>query len=133
MFRLSPAALFGFASIAALSVAGCTTTGSDRDKFVVFFTTGSTQLESAAANTVAAAAADARTKHSSSIEVEGYAAAHGNLSADEMLAMQRAKLVADTLRQDGVGSAVIHQTAHAPKNDAEAAVAARRVMIDVDP
>jgi len=125
-------AFLGAAAFAASGLAGCTSS-TERDKYVVFFTTGSTALDEAGQEVVSAAAEDARRSHASTVEVEGYAAAHGDLSADEMLAVTRAKSVVAMLGQDGVGSAHIIQTAHSPANNADSRVAARRVTIDVSP
>jgi len=109
-------------------LAGCST-GSSR-KYVVFFTHGSATLDSPAQAIVSHAAKRALERNAGSVVVEGYAAAHGDLSADELLSIDRARVVADQLARDGVPQGVIRQTPRAPSNE-NASVAARRVEIEI--
>jgi len=109
-------------------LAGCST-GSSR-KYVVFFTHGSATLDSTAQMIVSHAAKTAVDRGAGSVIVEGYAAAHGDLSADELLAIDRARNVADQLAHDGVAQSAIQQSPRAPSNE-NASVAARRVEIEI--
>ncbi|MBS4073657.1 OmpA family protein [Ameyamaea chiangmaiensis] len=109
-------------------LAGCST-GSSR-KYVVFFTHGSAALDETAQTIVSHAAATALAKGRANVIVEGYAAAHGDLSADELLAMDRARIVADQLARDGVAPSAIRQAPRAPSNE-NVSVAARRVEIEI--
>lgn len=123
-----------FLSFSVAAMLGACANSTDRDRYPVFFAAGSTELSSVAHQIIGRAAQDARDSHASVVEVVGHAAAHGtNLSADEQLAMDRAKAVADALATDGVGTAKIKQFARAPSNNQDAAVAARRVSIEIDP
>lgn len=117
---------------ALVGLASCAHSG-DRDRYPVFFEPASTTLSSTAGDIVARAAADARKQHANTVEVIGHAGAHGNLSADELLAMTRAKNVAAALQQAGVGEAHITQIALPPSNNQDAAVASRVVTIEIDP
>lgn len=105
----------------------------DRDRYPVFFEPASTSLSSTAQAIVDKAAADARDHNAKVVEVIGHAGAHGNLSADELLAVERAKIVAAALHTAGVGTAQITQVARPPVNNQDAAVASRVVTIEVDP
>ncbi|AQS86953.1 hypothetical protein AA101099_0828 [Neoasaia chiangmaiensis NBRC 101099] len=120
-------------SLTAAALLGACSTSSDRDRYPVFFDTASTTISPVASDIIAKAAADARNTHASTIEVIGHAGAHGNLSADELLAMTRAKNVAAQLATDGVGDAKITQFALPPSNNQDAAVASRVVTIEIDP
>ncbi|AOX19780.1 OmpA family protein [Kozakia baliensis] len=120
-------------SISALAgLAACANT-SDRDRYPVFFDTASTTISPTGSDIIAKAAADARQQHAQTVQVIGHAGAHGNLSADELLAVTRAKNVSAVLAQDGVGNAKITQIAQAPANNQDASVASRVVTIEIDP
>ncbi|NVN12410.1 MULTISPECIES: OmpA family protein [Nguyenibacter] len=109
-------------------LAGCTN-GPSR-KFVVFFTRDSSRLDDPARWVVTHAAQQAALYPQASVSVEGYAAAHGDLSADALLAVDRAKKVADQLVADGVAPSRIRQTPRPPSNE-DGAVGARRVEIEI--
>jgi outer membrane protein OmpA-like peptidoglycan-associated protein len=65
------------------------------------------------------------------VQVEGYATAGNDLSADSLLAVQRAKLVAQQLHDDGVSGDRIRQTPRAPSTTEASAVGSRRVEIEL--
>lgn len=120
-------------SVFALAGLSACTGGADRDRYPVFFEPASTTISSSAQGIIEQAAADARDTHAKTIEVIGHAGARGNLSADEMLSVERAKVVAAALTQAGIGGAQITQMARPPKNNEDASVASRVVTIEVDP
>lgn len=120
-------------SVCALAGLAACTNGADRDRYPVFFEPASTTVSPTAQAIIDKAAADARDNHAKTVEVIGHAGARGNLSADEMLSVERAKIVAAALTKAGIGSAQITQIAHPPKNNEDASVASRLVTIEVDP
>ncbi len=120
-------------SVCALAGLSACTSGADRDRYPVFFEPASTAVSPTAQAIIDKAAADARDNHAKTVEVIGHSGAHGNLSADEMLSVERAKVVAAALTKAGVGGAQITQIAHPPKNNEDASVASRLVTIEVDP
>ncbi|GBQ15223.1 OmpA family protein [Swaminathania salitolerans] len=120
-------------SVSAFAGLASCSGGPDRDRYPVFFEPASTTLSATAQGIVDKAARDARDTHAKTVEVIGHAGAHGNLSADELLAVERAKIVASALHQAGVGEAQITQIALPPANNQDAAVASRVVTIEVDP
>ncbi|WP_051528282.1 OmpA family protein [Asaia astilbis] len=120
-------------SISALAGLAACSNGPDRDRYPVFFGPASTALSLAAQTIIDKAAADARDTHARTVEVIGHAGAGANLSADELLSVERAKVVAAALAKAGVGGAQISQIAHPPKNNEDASVASRLVTIEVDP
>lgn len=125
--------VFSLSLATAAVVAGCQS-HSGRDLYPVFFTQASTDISPAASQIIARAASDARASHASVVEVVGHAAAHGsNLSANQLLAMERSKKVADALAADGIGNARIVQIARPPANSEDGAVASRHVSIEIDP
>ena len=110
---------------------GCATTGSDDEtghKYVVFFDTGSARIESTAADVVSLAAGVAKRNPGTVVTVAGYAAAHGNIDADQALSASRADAVAAGLEADGVPAARVRENPRPPSNE-QPAVAARRVEI----
>ncbi|WP_158625387.1 MULTISPECIES: OmpA family protein [unclassified Asaia] len=110
----------------------CTGTG-DRDRYPVFFEPASTTISPTAQSIIDKAASDARASHAKVVEVIGHAGARGNLSTDEMLSVERAKVVAAALTKSGVDGAQITQIARPPKNNEDARVASRVVTIEIDP
>lgn len=100
-------------------------------KYVVFFSNQSVELNDTARNVIAEAARKAQNHPGSIVQVEGYAAAGGDLSADALIAIQRAKLVAETLHEDGVSGDRIRQTPRAPSSGEGMTVGARRVEIEL--
>ena len=100
-------------------------------KYVVFFANSSTELDDAARNVVQQAAELAQKYPSRLVQVEGYATAGQDLSADSLLAIQRAKRVAQQLSDDGVSGDHIRQTPRAPSNTEGSAVGSRRVEIEL--
>ncbi|MBO1360996.1 MULTISPECIES: OmpA family protein [Acetobacter] len=116
-----------FPALALCLLAGCTT-GPGR-KYVVFFSESSTTLDDASKNVISEAAAMAAKYPQADVRVEGYARANGDLSADSALAIDRAKLVAQQLSDDGVAASRISQHPRAPSN-ADGTVGARRVEIE---
>jgi outer membrane protein OmpA-like peptidoglycan-associated protein len=112
-------------------LSGCATFGGGNEtgrKYVVFFTTGSAHIDAPGRRVVAEAAAAALRHPDRNVMVAGYAAAHGNLSADERISAGRADTVAAALRADGVPESRITEHARPPANE-DPAVAARRVEI----
>ncbi|MBB2204407.1 OmpA family protein [Gluconacetobacter takamatsuzukensis] len=109
-------------------LAGCAD-GPSR-KYVVFFTRDSTALEDPAVWVVQHAAEQAAHYPQSVVTVEGYASAHGDLSADALLAIDRVKKVSGQLVADGVRAERIRQRPRAPSNE-DGAVGSRRVEIEI--
>ncbi|MBE7619972.1 OmpA family protein [Gluconacetobacter entanii] len=107
---------------------GCA--GGHPAKFVVFFTQNSTQLDTPAQTVISQAAQRALAGHGT-VRVEGYAAASKDLSADELLAIDRAKIVGRQLVVDGVDASRIRQQPRGPVNNEDGALASRRVEIEV--
>ncbi|AHI24632.1 OmpA family protein [Komagataeibacter swingsii] len=107
---------------------GCA--GGHPGKYVVFFTQNSTQLDAPAQMVITQAAQRAVSTHAR-VRVEGYAAASHDLSADELLAIDRAKIVARQLAVDGVDASRISQQPRGPLNNENGALASRRVEIEV--
>lgn len=100
-------------------------------KYVVFFSNRSAELDEAASTVVAQVAEKASHHPSRIVQVEGYAAAGGDLSADALLAIQRAKVVTEKLQADGVPADHIVQTPRAPSTLEGMAVGSRRVEIEL--
>lgn len=98
--------------------------------YVVFFPFGSTQLDDAANKTITQAATYANHYPEKQVYVKGYAAIYGDLSQDEMLAIQRAKIVTQKVVDDGIASSRVHDTPRPPENR-KSQVAARRVEIQI--
>ena len=107
---------------------GCA--GGHPGKYVVFFTENSTQLDAPAQTVITQAAQRAVASHAK-VRVEGYASASHDLSADELLAIDRAKIVARQLVVDGVDTSRIRQQPRGPMNNESGALASRRVEIEV--
>ena len=100
-------------------------------KYVVFFCNNSVELDSAAQNVVSEAASLARQNPSGIVKVEGYAGVGNDLSADSLLAIQRAKLVRQQIIDDGVDAQRVVQMPRPPSNTEASAVGARRVEIEL--
>ncbi|MFT9399063.1 OmpA family protein [Acetobacter sp.] len=100
-------------------------------KYVVFFANSSVELDDASRNVIAEASAQAQKHASHIVQVEGYAGAGNDLSADALLAVQRAKLVAQQLHDDGVSGDRIRQTPRAPSSTEGSTVGSRRVEIEL--
>lgn len=98
--------------------------------YVVFFPFGSTDLDDAANKTISQAAIYAQKFPEKQVYVKGYAAVYGDLSKDEMLAIQRAKTVAQKVVEDGIVTSRVHDTPRPPE-DRKNQIAARRVEITV--
>lgn len=118
--------------VAVLGLAACQS-GSDRDRYPVFFAPRSVKLSSTADAVIARAASDAIKEHARKVAVIGHAEAGRNLSADELLAMKRAANVAEALARQGVDGRIIQQKSRAPRNARNAVVASRTVTIEIDP
>lgn len=99
-------------------------------QFVVFFGSRSVELDDSAKSVIAEAAQWAARKPSLLVQVEGYARQGGDLSADALLAIERAKVVSQQLAADGVSGDRIRQKPRAPSN-AEGVVGSRRVEIEL--
>ena len=100
-------------------------------KYVEFFANQSASLDDGASAVIAEVADKARKHPSRIVKVEGYAAAGSNLSADALLAIDRAKAVTAKLFEDGVRGDRIIQTPRAPSNAEGMEVGARRVEIEI--
>ena len=98
-------------------------------KYVVFFGRDSTALDAAAQAVVSHAAIQAADNPALDLQVEGYAAAGGSISADTALSARRAQVVAQALSADGVAANRIQVRPRSPANETPA-IAARRVEID---
>ena len=126
--------LSSLAALCLLSgvVSGCATPGGSGDetgrKYVIFFTKGSSAVDQPGRDVVAHAAMIASRHPDLSLVVAGYAAAHGNLDADQALSAARADKVAAALRADGVAASRLSEHARPPANE-DPGVAARRVEI----
>ncbi|RFD19352.1 hypothetical protein DY926_11765 [Komagataeibacter melaceti] len=107
---------------------GCA--GGHPGKYIVFFTQNSVQIDGPAQTVISQAAQRAVARHAT-VRVEGYAAASHDLSADELLAIDRAKIVARQLAVDGVDAARIRQQPRGPVNNEDGVLASRRVEIVV--
>ena len=121
--------------LAALCLlSGCATTGENGGgdeighKYVVFFSNGSASVDAPATDVVSLAAAVANRHPDTTVVVAGYAAAHGNIDADQMLSASRADAVAARLEGDGVAATRVRENPRPPSNE-QPAVAARRVEI----
>jgi outer membrane protein OmpA-like peptidoglycan-associated protein len=121
--------LFAACLLAGLSGCSVFQGGALGRKYVVFFDARSASLDRPARQVVSDAADAAADTPALDVLVEGYAAAHGNLSADEQLSAQRADVVASALRADGVAANRVRVRPRAPSNE-EPGVGARRVEID---
>lgn len=100
-------------------------------KYVVFFSNQSVELNDTSRTVIAEVARKAQKHPGSIVQVEGYASAGDDLSADALIAIQRAKLVAQTLHDDGVSGDRIRQTPRAPSSGEGMTVGARRVEIEL--
>ncbi|CEF42816.1 MULTISPECIES: OmpA family protein [Acetobacter] len=110
-------------------LAGCAT--QPARKYVVFFANNSVELDSSSRAVISEISAKAQRHPSRVVQIEGYAGAGQDLSADSLLAVQRAKLVAEQLHQDGVSGDRIRQTPRAPSTTEASAVGSRRVEIEL--
>ncbi len=120
-----------FAALCLLSACATETGGGGSEtgrKYVVFFTSGSTAIDASGTDVVAVAAAVAKRNPTMTVVVAGYAAAHGNVDADQALSASRADVVAAALKTDGVEAARVRENPRPPANETPA-VAARRVEI----
>ncbi|AYN86956.1 MULTISPECIES: OmpA family protein [Commensalibacter] len=115
--------------LGACSQSGSLTQKNDRT-YVVFFPFASTDLDDSANKTISQAATYAKKFPEKQVYVKGYAAIYGDLSKDEMMAIQRAKIVAQKVVDDGVLSNRVHDIPRPPENR-KSQVAARRVEIIV--
>lgn len=98
--------------------------------YVVFFPFASTQLDDAANKTISQATTYAQHFPEKQVFVKGYAAVYGDLSQDEMLAIQRARIVTQKVIDDGIPADRVHDTPRPPE-DRKNQVAARRVEIQI--
>lgn len=98
-------------------------------KYVVFFSPNSATLDEAAQNVVTEAAQIAERYPAGILKIEGYAAAGKDLSADELLAIDRTKVVSKQLVSDGVAENRLRQQPR-PTTGEDKSVAARRVEIE---
>ncbi|GAN63950.1 OmpA family protein [Acetobacter indonesiensis] len=110
-------------------LAGCAT--EPPRKYIVFFSNSSVELDDSARSVISEVSAKAQRHPSRVVQVEGYATAGNDLSADSLLAVQRAKLVAQQLHDDGVSGDRIRQTPRAPSTTEASAVGSRRVEIEL--
>ncbi|MDI2090137.1 OmpA family protein [Commensalibacter oyaizuii] len=105
-------------------------TANNNRTYVVFFPFASAELDDASVKTIDQAVKYAKHFPQKQVYVEGYAAVYGDLSVDEMLAAQRAKVVAQKITQDGISADRVHDTPRPPE-DRKSQIAARRVEIEV--
>lgn len=117
-------------SVVCLSLLAACATQTPR-KYVVFFSNQSAELDQAGLDVVAQVAQEAGKHPSRIVRVEGYAGASKDLSADALVAIQRAKAVTQKLHDDGVPSERIVQTPRAPSNLEGMVVGSRRVEIEL--
>lgn len=123
-----------FPVLALSLLAGCAETGGDETgrKFVVFFRHDDPTVTALAGRVIGTVAQIAKRHPDRSVLVAGFAAAHGNIDADQALSAQRADNVAAALRADGVPAVQITERARPPANEAPA-IAARRVELSFPP
>ncbi|MCH4089735.1 OmpA family protein [Acetobacter sp.] len=115
--------------ISLCALAACAGEGPGR-QYVVFFGQGSAELDDVSQSVVTKIAAKARHYSDRVVVVEGYARQNGDLSAESLLAVLRAKAVARQLVADGVAEGRIRETTRPPSN-AEGVVGSRRVEIEL--
>ena len=125
MRRLS--CLVGFCLLSGCATMSAGTSEVGR-KYVVFFTKGSSAIDGPGRGVVSHAAAAATRHPEVTVLVAGYAAAHGDLDADEALSEARTQAVAAALQADGVAPGRIRESPRAPSNE-QPGVSARRVEI----
>ena len=118
------------AVVLCLLVGACAEPDTAAPKIVIFFPHDSALVDGAARASVAGAAKRAVSDPSALVTVAGYAAAHGDTDADELLAAKRADVVAGLLEEDGVGASRISVVPRAPNNE-NPPVASRRVEITI--
>lgn len=119
---------------ATLAMAACAMRQSpEAQKFVVFFTDFSAQLDDAAKQTVARAAHSAGDHPDAGVYVVGYAAADNSPAANRALSVARAHVVADALRDAGVPPGRIRTHGKGPIEYALDPLQARRVVVSIEP
>jgi outer membrane protein OmpA-like peptidoglycan-associated protein len=119
------------AAIALLLFAGACATQPTPQKFVVFFTEWSAQLDDAGQGAVAAAAKWAQAHPGAPVSVTGYADPEGSMQANVDVSRTRAQVVFDQLVRDGVPADRITRTARGPVDFTLSSLESRRVEIAV--
>lgn len=118
----------------AIGIAGCATSPvTTGQRFPVFFTPFSTQLDANAQAAIAAATAWARRYPTEPVTVVGYADPRINRQMNQDLAMRRSRSVTDQLVRDGVDGRRIQQGIGDATVLPLAAQADRRVDISFGP
>lgn len=115
--------------LAALT--GCVQKPPDHS-FPVFFTPFSTNLDPAAADIVASAAAVAKKFPNYPVRVSGYADPIGSPEDNIKLSRARADAVAAMLIQDGVPDSRISREAAGTPSNSQPGIENRRAEIDID-
>ncbi len=116
----------------AFAMAACATRQAPEvPNFVVFFTDLSAQLDDSAKQTVIQAAHGAADRPDAGVTVVGYAAA--NPGASRALALARARVVTDALRDAGLDPGRIRAHGKDPVEYALDPVQARRVVASIGP
>lgn len=123
------ASRFGLTILCGAMLAGCAGDGPGR-RYVVFFSTGSAGIDTAADSVIHAAASAASSYPDLPVTVAGYAAANGSRDAEEALVGSRIAIVSSTLRIDGVAPSRIVTQPRPPSNETPS-VGARRVEITI--
>ncbi len=126
--RLAPALALATSLGLLAGCAGDDANGDVGRKYVLFFTKGSTDISPAGSGVLRQAALVSSHHPGLGILVAGFAAAHGNIDADQALSEKRAQIVAAALQGDGVPANRIVERARPPSNE-DPGVAARRVEV----
>lgn len=116
--------------LSLLSLAGCSN-NIPRDNYVVFFERDSVTLTPEAEEIVRSAANAIERRREHHVIVSGSAGVRGQADILRQLAGERARAVADLLRQDGVPETYITVMPYVPSAMEDSLVALRRVNIQL--
>ena len=100
-----------------------------QQSFIVFFHGWSAELDPAARDVLAAAAAHARANPALRVDVTGFASTDGSRQANLYLSLLRAQIVADRLAEAGVDPARIARVGEGAVNTVGSHEEARRVEV----
>ena len=114
-------------------ISGCTPSGGDTRRLVVFFTADSAALDESARSVIRQAADVARSNPSASIRVLGFAAPDtGSVAFNHTLAQARAQNVADGLVATGVAEGRVRVQSRGAVPFDMMPIESRRVEIAID-
>jgi len=100
-------------------------------KFIVFFPEWSAELDHAAHDVVAAAAAYAKRNPAMQVDVTGFASTSGGQKANMYLSLLRAQRISDLLGEAGVAAARLSRVGEGSVSSVGTAEEARRVEVVV--